>query len=149
MSIKYHAQAIDDQMARLKLLFPEDYAYITVQMEKRGDNVVNYTYLAGASHINLMSHTTGLISEAPKAAVDSLMHRLNLTGVQQYIRIHHGYQCGMCGEWYPRPFGVTEITTESSYTVLNSCDNCQMEAIHEAWEQEDLMAEQALEGETV
>ena len=95
MSMKYYAQDIDNQMARLKLLFPADYAYITVQMEKRCDNVVNYSYLAGASHINLMSHTTGVITETPKAAVDSLIHRLKLTGVQQYLMVNRHRFGGM------------------------------------------------------
>jgi hypothetical protein len=146
MSIKHYSQDIDDQMARLKLIFPDDYAYITVDMEKRSDNVLNYAYLAGASHVGLMSHTTGLIAETPKAAVDSLMKILKITGVEQYIRINHTYRCEECGETYHHPFSVTEISSESTFTILNACDNCQMQVIHEIREQEELMAEQHSEG---
>lgn len=148
--MRYPAEAVDKQMERLKQLFRDEYVYLTVDMEKRPDNIIKYTFRAGAEypHPQPPSFVHGQPSFTAKCAVDNLLKEMKITTVQQYILINHTYRCEECGETYHHPFSVTEISSESSYTILNACDNCQMQVIHEICEQEDLMAEQGLEGGT-
>ena len=146
--MRYPSEAVDKQMERLKLLFRDEYVYLNVGIEKRPNNTVTYTFRAGAVFVLSESHQIGRFSFTAKGAVDSLLKKMNITTVQQYILINHTYRCEMCREVYHHPFSVTEISSESSYTILNSCDNCQMQVIHEIREQEDLMAEHGLAGGT-
>lgn len=142
----YPSEVIEDQMARLKLLFRNDYVYLSVDMEKGPDNEVGYSFRAGAERPKSQAFVMGNPSLSVKIAVDNLLKEMNITTVQQYILINHTYLCEECGETYHHPFSVTEISSESTFTILNSCDNCQMQVIHDIREQEELMAEQGLEG---
>lgn len=91
----YPSEVIEDQMARLKLLFRNDYVYISVDIEKGPDNGVNYSFRAGAEHIQSQSFVMGNFSLSVKIAVDNLLKELKMTTVQQYLITNHHRFGGM------------------------------------------------------
>lgn len=88
MSIIHQAQAIDEQMARLKLLFPDHAADIHIFISKLHDNRVEYEYKAVANFPFHLIQTQGDTKFQVKPAVDSLLHQLGITGVEQHIIIN-------------------------------------------------------------
>ncbi|WP_417550148.1 hypothetical protein [Methylophaga sp.] len=88
MSIIYQAQAIDEQMARLKLLFPDHAADIHIVIFKLQDNRVVYGFKAAANFPFHLIEKLGATKSQVKPAVDSLLHQLGITGVEQHIMIN-------------------------------------------------------------
>jgi hypothetical protein len=88
MSIICQALAIDEQMARLKLLFPDHAADIHIVISKQHDNRVEYQFKAVANFPFHLIQTQGDTKFQVKPAVDSLLRHLGITGVEQHIMIN-------------------------------------------------------------
>lgn len=88
MSIIYQAQAIDEQMARLKLLFPDHAADIQIVISKLHDNRVEYQFKAVANFPFHLIENRGAPKFQVKPAVDSLLRHIGITGVEQHIMIN-------------------------------------------------------------
>lgn len=85
MNIKHHAQEIDDQVDRLKLLFPDQYTYIIVTINVETENRVEIAYRAGAPDGMRPYWRHGLDCISPTESVDSLLKEIGITSVQQYL----------------------------------------------------------------